>query len=147
MPTPHTQRPPVPSPRYGPALPPLRPQQSFPQPPPTTDPRELTTTLARNPHLRGVHGQRHMKSTLSALRRCRLHNRLLATRQALHEDHSPNPPAEGQTLSCQHTAFHTGHKDLISDSTISQTLSELIQSRAHTCQNELATPPPRLSTR
>ena len=33
MPTPHTQRPPVPSPRYGPALPPLRPQQSFTQQP------------------------------------------------------------------------------------------------------------------
>ena len=38
MPTPHTQRPPVPSPRYGPALPPLRPQQSFPQPPPNNRP-------------------------------------------------------------------------------------------------------------
>ena len=34
MPTPLTQRPPVPSPRYVPAVPPLRPQQSFPQPPP-----------------------------------------------------------------------------------------------------------------
>ena len=34
MPTPHTQHTPVPSPRYGPALPPLRPQQSFPEPPP-----------------------------------------------------------------------------------------------------------------
>ena len=34
MPTPHKQRPPVPSPRYGPALPPLRPKQSFTQPPP-----------------------------------------------------------------------------------------------------------------
>ena len=31
MPTPHTQLPPVTSPRYGPALPPLRTQQSFPQ--------------------------------------------------------------------------------------------------------------------
>ena len=38
MPTPHTQRPPVSSPRYGPALPPLRPQQSFPQPPPYDQP-------------------------------------------------------------------------------------------------------------
>ena len=34
MPTPHTQHTPVPSPRYGPALPPLRPQQSFREPPP-----------------------------------------------------------------------------------------------------------------
>ena len=34
MPTPHSQSPLVPSPRYGPALPPLRPQQSFPQPSP-----------------------------------------------------------------------------------------------------------------
>ena len=34
MPTPHTQRPRVPSPRYCPAIPPLRPHQSFPQPPP-----------------------------------------------------------------------------------------------------------------
>ena len=33
MPTPHTQRPPLPSPRYGPTIPPLRPQQPFPQPP------------------------------------------------------------------------------------------------------------------
>ena len=33
MPTPHTQRPPVPSPRYGPAIPPLRAQPPFPQPP------------------------------------------------------------------------------------------------------------------
>ena len=32
--TPHTQRPLVPSPLYGPALPPLRPQQSFPRPSP-----------------------------------------------------------------------------------------------------------------
>ena len=33
MTTPHTQRPPVPSPRYGPTIPPLRTQQTFPQPP------------------------------------------------------------------------------------------------------------------
>ena len=35
MPTPHThtQRPPVPSPRYGPFIPPLWPQQPFPRPP------------------------------------------------------------------------------------------------------------------
>ena len=33
MPTPHTQRPPVPSPRYGPTIPLLRPQQPFPRPP------------------------------------------------------------------------------------------------------------------
>ena len=33
MPTPHTQHPLVTSPRYGPALPHLRPQPSFPQPP------------------------------------------------------------------------------------------------------------------
>ena len=38
MPTPHTQHPLVPSPRYGPALPPLRPQQSFPRPPPNNRP-------------------------------------------------------------------------------------------------------------
>ena len=38
MPTPHTQRPPVPSPRYGTALPPLRPQQSFPRPTPYYQP-------------------------------------------------------------------------------------------------------------
>ena len=31
--TTHTQRPPVPSPRYGPTIPPLRPQPSFPQTP------------------------------------------------------------------------------------------------------------------
>ena len=37
MPTPHTQRPPVSSPQYGPAIPPLRPQPSFPQPPSTID--------------------------------------------------------------------------------------------------------------
>ena len=34
MPTPHTQRPPVPLPRYGPTIPTLRPKQPFPQPPP-----------------------------------------------------------------------------------------------------------------
>ena len=33
MPTPHTQRPPISSSRYGPAIPPLRPQPSFPPPP------------------------------------------------------------------------------------------------------------------
>ena len=33
MPTPHTQRPPVPSPRYGPTITLLRPQQPFPRPP------------------------------------------------------------------------------------------------------------------
>ena len=33
MPTTHQQRPTVPSPRYGPTIPPLRPQQSFVQPP------------------------------------------------------------------------------------------------------------------
>ena len=38
MPTSHNQRPPVPLPQYGPALPPLRPQQSFPQSPPYNQP-------------------------------------------------------------------------------------------------------------
>ena len=41
MPTPHRQRPPEPSPRYGPTNPPLRPPSSFPQPP-TSD--QSTTT-------------------------------------------------------------------------------------------------------
>ena len=146
--TPRTQRPSVTSPRYGPALPPLRPQQSFPHPPPhTTDLRQLTITLALTPHLGGLHGQQHMRSTRFALRRYKLHNRLLATQQTLPEAHSPHPLAEGQTLSRQHTAFPTVHKDLISHSTSSQTLSALIPSRVYTCQRELATPPLRLSTR
>ena len=38
MPTPHTQRPPVPSPRYGPTIQSLRPQQPFPQPAPYDQP-------------------------------------------------------------------------------------------------------------
>ena len=38
MPSPHTQRPSVPSPRYGPTIPPLRPQHPFPQPPPYDGP-------------------------------------------------------------------------------------------------------------
>ena len=59
MPTPHTQHTPVPSPRYGPALPPLRPQQPFHQPTPTTDPRQPTTTRVLIPHLGGAHGQQH----------------------------------------------------------------------------------------
>ena len=109
MPTPHTQLPPVPSPRYGPALTPLRPQQSFPQPPPTTDPRQLTITLARTPHLRDVHGQQPMKSTRFNFCRYRLHNRLLDTQQDLPEVHSHHPPTEGQTPLCQHTAFYIGH--------------------------------------
>ena len=61
MPTPHTQCPPVPSPSYGRALPPLRPQQPFPQPPPTTNPRQPTTTCALIPHLGGAHVQHHTK--------------------------------------------------------------------------------------
>ena len=61
MPTPHTQRPPVPSPRYDPALPPLRPQQSFPQPPPTTKPCQKTTNGLLIPQLGGAHGQQHTK--------------------------------------------------------------------------------------
>ena len=52
-----------------------------------------------------------------------------------------------KTLSHQHTAFHTGHKDQISDFTSLQTLSALIPSRKYTCQRESAIPPPRLSTR
>ena len=61
MPTPHTQRPLVPSPRYGPTIPPLRPQLPFPQPPPSIDQRQPATTRVLIPHLRGAQGQQHTK--------------------------------------------------------------------------------------
>ena len=112
-----------------------------------THPRQLKITLAQIPHLGDVHGQQPMMSTRFDLCRYRLQNRLLDTQQALTEAHKPHPPAEGQTPSCQHTAFHIGHRDLVLDSTNSQSLSESIQSTAYTYQNELATPPLRLSTR
>ena len=117
MPTPHPQRPLVSSPRYWPHIPPLRPQQSFPHHPSTTDPHQRTTTPAQNPHLGGVHGQQHMKSTPFARPRYRLHTRLLVIQRALPKAHSPHPLADGLNLSRQHTAFHTGHKDPILDFT------------------------------
>ena len=49
MRTPHTQRPPVPSPRYVPALPPLRPQPSFPQPPPYDRPTSTDNDPCTDP--------------------------------------------------------------------------------------------------
>ena len=49
MPTPLTQRPLVPSPRYGPALPPLRPQQSFSQPPPYDRPTSIKNYPCTDP--------------------------------------------------------------------------------------------------
>ena len=123
MPTPHTQRPLVPSPRYGPAIPPLRPQQSFPQPAPTTDPRQQTTTRALTHHLLGVHEPQHTKYTPFFPHQYRLHSRLPVSQRALHEAHSPHLPAEDLTLPHQHTKFHTGHKDHYSDFMNLQTFS------------------------
>ena len=54
MPTPHTERPPVPSPRYGPAMPPLRPQQLFPQPPPYDRPTSLDNYTCTDPSPRST---------------------------------------------------------------------------------------------
>ena len=63
MPTKHTLRPPVPSPRYGPTIPPLRPQQLFPQPHSNINSRRQTTTRVLTSHLGGVHEPQHTKST------------------------------------------------------------------------------------
>ena len=52
MPTPHTQRPPVPSPRYGPTIPPLRPQQPFPQPPSFDRPKSTDNYPCTDPSAR-----------------------------------------------------------------------------------------------
>ena len=49
MPTPHTQCPPVPSPQYGPIIPPLRPQQSFPQPLPYDRPTSTDNYRCTDP--------------------------------------------------------------------------------------------------
>ena len=49
MPTPHTQRPPLSSPRYGPTIPPLRPQQPFTQPPPYDRPTSTNNYSCTDP--------------------------------------------------------------------------------------------------
>ena len=138
MPTPLTQRPPVPSPRYRPASPPLQPQQSFPPPPPTTKPHQLTITLALTPHPGGVHRQQHMKFIPFAPHRYRLQNRLLLTQRALPEAHRPHALADELTISRQRRS-----QGPISDSTSLQTLSALKPSRVYTCEriNYTSTPP------
>ena len=147
MPKPSTQRPLIPSTPYGPALPPMRPEQSFPNHLPTIGIFQPKIIPALIPHPEGVREQRHTRSIPFAPHRYRLHNRLLDTQRAPIEAHSPHHPADGLVLSRQQTAFHTGHKNPILDSTYSAILLALISFRVYTCQRGLATPSLQPSTR
>ena len=64
MPTPSTQRPRAPSSRYGPTIPPLRPQPFFPQPPPTIDRRRRITTRAPTQKTPKSHSTRNLSCAL-----------------------------------------------------------------------------------
>ena len=108
MPTPLTQRPPVPSPRYGPTIPPLRPQPPFPQPPPYNQPTSTDNYRVLTPHLEDVHKPQNTKPTQFVPHQYRLHSRLPVTQRALHEAHSPHLLAGDRTLLHQHTESHTG---------------------------------------
>ena len=141
MPTPFTQRQPVPSPRYGPVLRPIRPQLSYPSHHPYTVLHQRTITRAQNLPRKGGLERQPSKFTLFALLRYRLHNRLLGTRQALHEAHSPLPHDLKKIPSHQHKGLFTDLKGQISDSTSLPTLLELVQLKASTSLNELITPP------
>ena len=134
MPTPHTQRPTVLSPRYGPTKPPLRPQQPFPKPPLTINSRRQATTCELTPHLGVVHEPQYTKSTQFVPDQHRLHNGLPVTQRAFREGHSPHLLAGDLTLLHQHTDFHTGHRDRISDFMNLQTLSVSIPYRIYMCQ-------------
>ena len=103
MPTPSTQRPRAPSPRYGPTITPLRPQTSFPQPHPTID--RYRRTITRAPTLQPEDAQepQHTKSILCAHLRSRLQNRLLDTLQA----HISTPPQH--TLKPTASSCSLGH--------------------------------------
>ena len=141
MPTPHTQRLPVPSPRYGPALPPLRPQQTFSQPPPYDQPTSTDNYPCTDPSPR--RRPRATAQEIYPVRSSPIHASQSPARHTTSppEAHSPHPPADGLTLSRQHAAFHTGHEDPISDSTSLQTLLALISFRLYTCQRESIIPP------
>ena len=147
MQTPHTQRPRVPSPRYGQAIPPLRPQQSFPQPPPYERPTSYTTNNYRvlTPHPGSGHEPQHTKYTQFVLHQYRLHSHLLVTQRALHDAHSPHPLVQKEIPLRRHKASPTGHRDQISDSTSSRTLLELTLSKEFMCQSALITPLPHLN--
>ena len=146
MPTPHIKRPLVPSPRFGSTIVLLRPQQPFPQPPPTIDPSRQTTTRVLTPYLGGVHEPQHTKYNQFVLQQYRLHSRLPVTQRALHEAHSRHLLAGDQTLLHQHTESHTGHRDQISDFTSLQTLSASIPYKVYMCQRGSTIFPTRPNT-
>ena len=143
MPTLHTQRPPVPSPRYSPALPPLRPEQSFPQPPPYDRPTSIDnypcTDLSPRSRPRATAHEIYpvCSSPIQA-----------SQSPARHTASPPRGPQPSSSLGKSnpfaptHGIPHRSNKDPSSDSTSSQTLSALIPSRVYTCQRELAIPPP-----
>ena len=136
MSTPTTQRPQVPSPRYGPALSPLRRQQALPQPPPCDRPTSTDIYPCTDPSPRRRPRQQRTRSIQFAPPRHRPHNRLLGTPRALLEAKSLHLPVDGPTFLRQHTAFHTGHKALTSDSMNSTILLDLIPFKVYTCQRD-----------
>ena len=145
MPTTHTQHSPVHSPRYGPAIPPLRPQQSFPQPPPydrltSTDNYPCTDPSPRRRPRATAHEIHQF-----VLHQYRLHSRLPVTQRALHEVHSPHPLVQKEIPLHRHKASPTGHQDQILDSTSSRTLLESTLSKEFMCQSALITPLPHLN--
>ena len=148
MPTPHTQRPPVPSPRYGPALPHLRPQQSFFQPSPYNQPTSTDNYPYTDPSLR-----RRPRATAHEIYPVRSSPIQASQSPARHTASPPRGPQPSSSRGRPNTFVptlgipHRLEGDPISDSRSLQTLSALIPSRVCTCQRETTIPPPHLSTR
>ena len=141
MPTPHTQRPPVPPPRYGRRYRlsgQNRPSRNHPLP---INQHRGTIILVPSPHPEYAHERLHMKYIQSAPLRYRLHNRLLITPQDLQDTHRPRPLVAEENPLHLHKRLSTGHKDQTSASTNSPIPSVLIPSKEFTCRSEVTIPP------
>ena len=134
MPTPFTQRPPVPSPRYGPVIQPLRPQQSFPQPPFYDRPTSTDNYFCNDPSLR-----RRPRATAHEIYPVRSSPIQASQSPARHTTSSPRGPQPSSSRGWpnpfrQLAAFHTGQQELIFDSPNSPILLALIPFRVYMCQ-------------
>ena len=108
LPAPHTQRPPLSSPRYGPAIPTLRPKPSFPQPPIYDRPK--TTIYAPTLHPGDVHELQHTKFIQFVPLPYRLHKCMRVTLKAPQEAHRPHLPVAEEIILLSHKGSSTNHK-------------------------------------
>ena len=140
MPTPLTQRPPVPSPWYGPTIPPLRPQQPSPQPPPYDRPTSTDNYPFTDPSLR-----RLPLARVQEIYPVRSPPIQASQSPARHEAQSTHPLVQNEIPLRRHKASPTGHRDQISDSTSSRTLLGSTLSKEFMCRSVLITPLPHLN--